>query len=234
MDGHDMIIPVIDLKDSEAVSGKSGMRKNYKPLKTIFHDSSDPVGIARALKNAGFKCLYVADLDAIEGNGSNLHVAREMNSIIPVMLDYGANSVDGVKKVLDSVKKVIIATETIKSLDDFKLIFSSFKRENLVLSVDVKDGKILGKYIKTDFKDIISIIQQIKPSEVILLDITRVGTGKGVDQGITNCFRGLETELILGGGVTEQDIVIQNEMGVYKFLVGTSLHRGIFDYRSVD
>jgi len=228
-----MIIPDIDLKDGESVSGKSGIRKTYKPLKTVFHDSSDPIRIARALKNSGFKLLYIADLDAIDGHDSNFHIVREMNHIIPVMLDSGVNSIDGVKKIIGSVKKVIIATETIKSIDDFQPIFSSFEKENLVMSVDVKDGKVLGKHIEADFKDIIGIIQKIKPFAVILLDISRVGTGKGVDHEIINSFRGLETELILGGGVTEQDIDQLTEIGVHKFLVGTSLHVGIFNYKLI-
>jgi phosphoribosylformimino-5-aminoimidazole carboxamide ribotide isomerase len=230
MDLNTMIIPVIDLKDGEAVSGKSGMRKTYKPIKSVFYDSSDPIGIARALKDAGFTGLYVADLDAIDGNGSNLQVAGEMNHIIPVMLDSGVNTIEGVEKVLDTVEKVIIATETLKSLDDIELIFSSFNKENIVMSVDIKDGKVLGKHIKTDFKDIIKKIEQIKPVEVILLDISRVGTGNGVDRELINSFIGLETELILGGGVTDQDIKELNEMGVQNFLVGTSLHAGIFNH----
>ena len=49
-----MIIPVIDLKNGEAVSGKSGMRETYKPLKTVFNDSSNPLAIARALKDSGY------------------------------------------------------------------------------------------------------------------------------------------------------------------------------------
>jgi len=226
-----MIIPVIDIKDGESVSGKSGMRKTYKPLKTVFHNSSDPIGITRALKNAGFKCLYVADLDAIDGDGSNFHITQEMNYILPVMLDSGVNSIECVKKVIDSVKKVIIATETIKSIDDFQLIFSTFKKENLVMSVDVKNGDVLGKYIEADFEDMIKIIQHIKPLEVILLDISGVGTGNGFDHEIINSFKGLETELILGGGVTHQNINHLSKMGVHKFLVGTSLHMGTFNYK---
>ena len=229
MDLKSMIIPVIDLKNVEAVSGKSGMRNTYKPLKSVFHSSSDPIGIARAIKDSGFKEIYVADLDAIDGEGFNLNVVREMNNILPVMLDSGVNTIEGVEKVLNSVKKVIIATETLKSLDDLELIFSSFKKEDLVMSVDVKDGKILGKHIKADFKDIINKIQQIKPAEIILLDISRVGTGNTVDHELINRFMGLETELIIGGGVTDQNIDELTELGVQNFLIGTSLHAGIFN-----
>jgi phosphoribosylformimino-5-aminoimidazole carboxamide ribotide isomerase len=225
----DMIIPVIDLKDGIAVSGKSGKRETYKPLQTVFHNSSDPIAIANALKKAGFKRIYVADLDAIENKGLNLEVVREINHIIPVMLDSGLNSYDDTEKILDSVEKVIIATETINSLEDIKLLFSLFPKQNLVMSVDVKEGNVLGKHINADFKDIIKIIKEIKPLEVILLDVSRVGTEKGFNHELINRFIHLETSLILGGGVRDQDILELNEIGIKNFLIGTALHSGIFD-----
>ena len=223
-----MIIPVIDLKDGIAVSGKSGKRETYKPLKTVFHNSSDPIAIAIALKEAGFKRIYVADLDAIEGKGLNLKVAREMNHIIPVMLDSGLNSSDDAEKILDTVEKVIIATETLNSLEDLELLFSLFPKQNLVMSVDVKEGNLLGNHINADFKDIIKIIKEIKPLEVILLDVSRVGTEKGFNHELVKKFIDLETSLILGGGVRDQDILELTEMGIKNFLVGTALHSGIF------
>ena len=87
-------------------------------------------------------------------------------------------------------------------LDDIELLFSLFPKQNLVLSVDIKDGNVLGKHIKADFKDIIKIIKEIKPLEVILLDISRVGTEKGFDHELINRFISLDTNLILGGGIT--------------------------------
>ena len=84
-----MIIPVIDIKNGEAVSGKSGNRETYTPLKTVFTKSSDPISIAHELKKFGFSRIYIADLDAIEGNNSNLKIAGEINKIIPVIFDSG-------------------------------------------------------------------------------------------------------------------------------------------------
>ena len=223
-----MIIPVIDLKDGIAVSGKSGKRETYTPLKTVFHSSSDPIAIAIALKESGFERIYVADLDAIEGKGSNLQVVCEMNQIIPVMLDSGLYNSEGVEKILDTVDKVIIATETIKSLEELELLFYLFPKENLVMSVDVKEGIVLGKHINADFKDIIKMIKKIKPFEVILLDISRVGTENGVDPGLINSFIDLETNIILGGGLRNQDILELRERGIKNFLLGTALHSGIF------
>ena len=55
-------IPVVDLKDGQAVSGKSGLRDTYQPLQTVFAPSSDPIEIAQGLKLNGADELYIADL----------------------------------------------------------------------------------------------------------------------------------------------------------------------------
>jgi phosphoribosylformimino-5-aminoimidazole carboxamide ribotide isomerase len=224
-----MIIPVIDLKEGIAVSGKSGMRKNYKPLKTVFHDSPDPLPIASALKDAGYNRIYVADLDAIDGEGSNLQLASDINAIIPVMLDSGVKNAIDVEKLLLEVDNVIIATETLESYKDMDIIFSTFPKDKLVISVDFKDGNIVSKYLNLNLKEMIKKLGQINPSKVIILDISRVGTETGVDLELVNSFMGLGTELILGGGVTAKDIKKLKEIGIKDFLVGTVLHAGILD-----
>ncbi len=224
-----MIIPVMDLKNGKAVSGKSGNRETYTPLKTVFNKSSEPIAIAQALKKSGFSRIYIADLDAIEGNGSNLKIAGEINQIIPVMFDSGIKNFMDVQKIVDKVEKIIIATETIENFDDIELIFSTFPKKNLVLSIDIKDGRVLGNHITINFNEITQIIDEIKPLEVILLDISRVGTENGVDYELIRRFISLDTDIILGGGITVKDITDLHALGIKYFLVGTALHSGCFD-----
>lgn len=221
-----MIIPVIDLKNGEAVSGKSGMRETYKPLKTIFSQSSDAVEIAKSLKAAGAKRMYIADLDSIEGEGSNLKIVKDVNEIIPVMLDAGANNVQRVEKLLEVADKVIIATETLKNLKNLDEIFKSFKRDELVLSIDIKNNELLARNMETDLDTMIDKIKELKPDEIILLDISRVGTESGVDNALINKFEAFKSSIIMGGGILEEDIEELSSKGVHKFLVGSALHAG--------
>jgi len=223
-----MIIPVLDLKNGEAVSGKSGNRESYRSLKTVFSESSNPVKIAESLKQEGYKELYIADLNAIEGEGSNFSMVKEINAIIPVMLDAGVNNVSDVSDALKIAQKIIIATETIKSLDEIDLIFSEFSKDSLVFSVDIKNNHLLSRNIKTNFDEIIQKIEHITPSETIILDISGVGTRKGFNPDLMKNFNNLNTGIIIGGGVTQENIGELTEMGVQKFLVGTALHSGTF------
>ncbi len=223
-----MIIPVLDLKNGLAVSGKSGKRETYKPLKTVFSNSPDPLEIAEALKNRGYNQLYVADLDAITGNGSNLEIVKKINSIIPVMLDAGITNRADFKTVCKNAEKIIVATETIESLEELDEIFSEFSQCSLILSVDIINGEILSKHLKLDFKDVIEMIERIKPSEVIVLDVSGVGTSSGFNEQFIDDFTNMDTSLTVGGGVTMENIEHLTELGVQNFLIGTAIHGGKF------
>ncbi len=89
------IIPVIDLMNSVAVSGKSGNRSEYTPLKTIYASSANPVEIASSLKLAGAKEMYIADLNFIERDGShNINEINDVNRILPVIADIGVDNLN--------------------------------------------------------------------------------------------------------------------------------------------
>jgi uncharacterized protein related to proFAR isomerase len=72
------VVPVIDILDGLAVHAVKGVRKNYKPIKSVLTASADPVKVATAFKGLGFKELYVADLNAITGNHDNFSVIKQI------------------------------------------------------------------------------------------------------------------------------------------------------------
>jgi len=221
-----LIIPVLDIKEGTAVSGKSGNRKSYKPLQTVFHPSSDPLEIARALFDAGAKQLYIADLDAIEGRNSNRDLVGEINQIIPVMLDCGASDLDSVREALQVADMVIVATETLKKLEDLHEIFCRVNRKQIIISIDIIQNKVLSKHMVLDFNILRENLEKLQPSQIILLDISKVGTKRGINWKLMDEFAGLESSIILGGGITVEDMSQLDKRGVDKVLVGTTLHQG--------
>lgn len=220
------LIPVLDLMSGIAVSGKSGQRDTYKPLHTVYSETPDPVDIAIALKRQGFKRIYVADLDAIEGRGSNLEIVRKINHVLPVMLDWGVKDLKSFAFALDFADKVIIATETITSWAYLEEIFHKFPKQRIIVSVDIKDGQILSRDLSLALGEVKSKLEKLKPEEIILLDISGVGTLTGFKVDLLNNFRGMEDSLILGGGITPGEVRNLNDRGVNKFLIGTALHSG--------
>ena len=193
-------IPVIDLKQHQAVSGKSGMRDTYTPLKTVFAPSSNPVEIAQGLKLNGADEMYIADLDLIESQGHNIDDVKMANTILPVMFDGGVKNLESFEFFLNYAYKIIVPTETLESIDDMKKIFEKYPKERIAVSVDVKNNELLAKHLDLNLSQFKEILKELDPNEIILLDITGVGTEKGYNKKLLDEFDELKDKLIIAGG----------------------------------
>lgn len=219
-------VPVLDLKDNIAVSGKSGQRETYTPLQSVFSNSSDPIEIANNLKLNGAKELYIADLDLIDSNGHNLHQVKRVNNILPVIFDGGVKDFESYTFFLDYAYKVIVATETLESLDELQRIFEAFPKERIVLSIDIKDNKLYSKHLDISLDKLKKILRYLDPAEIILLDISSVGTNKGFNKELLKEFEEFKDKLIIAGGINKDSLDELEKEGIKKVLIGTSLHNG--------
>ncbi|WP_297980116.1 HisA/HisF family protein [uncultured Methanobrevibacter sp.] len=221
------IIPVIDLMNSVAVSGKSGNRETYTPLQTIYASSSDPVEIASSLKRSNAKEMYIADLDLIERNGNhNIYKIKEVNTILPVILDVGVDNLETFEFMLDFAYKIIVATETLDSIEELEKIFEKYPKERIIVSVDVKNNELLCKNMDMDLEGFKDVLRRIDPNEIILLDISSVGTEAGYNKQLLESFAEFKDKIILGGGITKDELDAISDLGIKKALVGTALHKG--------
>ena len=219
-------IPVIDLKEHQAVCGKSGMRDTYQPLSTVFASSSNPVEIAQGLKLNGADEMYIADLDLIESQGHNINDIKMVNTVIPVMFDGGVKNCESFEFFLDYAFKVIIPTETLESIEEMEKIFEKYPKERIVVSIDTKDSELLTKHLDVSLSELKEILIRLNPDEVILLDITGVGTEKGYNKKLLDEFGELKDKLIIAGGLNKDSLVELESLGIKKVLIGTSLHSG--------
>ena len=212
-------IPVLDLKDGQAVSGKSGLRDTYQPLQTVFAPSSNPVEIAQGLKLNGADELYIADLDLIESNGHNINDIKMVNTILPVILDAGVKNLESFSFFLDYAFKSIIPTETLESIDDLYEICAKYPKERIVISVDVKDDELYSKNLNLTLKEFKDVLIDIDVSQIILLDISGVGTGKGYNEKLLKEFDDLKDKLIMAGGLNKDSIDELEKLGIKKELL---------------
>ena len=219
-------IPVIDLKQHQAVSGKSGMRDTYKPLNTVFAPSSNPVDIAQGLKLNGATEMYIADLDLIESQGHNVNDIKMVNTILPVMFDGGVKNCESFEFFLDYAYKIIVPTETLESIDEMRKIFEKYPKERIVVSIDVKDNELLCKNFDMNLVEFKEILKELNPNEIILLDITGVGTEKGYNKYLFEIFEDMKDKLIIAGGLNKDSLGELESIGIKKVLIGTSLHSG--------
>ena len=219
-------IPVIDLKQHQAVSGKSGMRDTYQPLNTVFAPSSNPVEIAQGLKLNGADEMYIADLDLIESQGHNITDIKMVNTIIPVMFDGGVKNCESFEFFLEYAYKIIIPTETLESIEEMERIFEKYPKERIVVSVDTKNSELLSRHLDLSLSELKEILIRLDPNEIILLDITGVGTEKGYNKKLLDEFSQLKDKLIIAGGLNKDSLNELESLGIKKVLIGTSLHSG--------
>ncbi|MBG0769287.1 HisA/HisF family protein [Methanococcus maripaludis] len=214
------IIPVIDLMNGLAVSGKSGNRKEYVPIKSVLCDSSNPLDVIAKYKENGAKKVYIADLNSIMGTGDNFEIVKSLD--IFKIVDFGVTD----KKDLENVKKyvnmTILGTETLNDI-------SILKEENIILSLDFRDGKLLNY----NLEEILSEIDKKTP--LIILDISSVGTQKGINvELIKDILERTDNPIYIGGGIkSEDDLKISKELGISGVLIGTTIHNGKLDLKKI-
>ncbi len=228
------IVPVIDILDGVAVHAVKGIRKDYKPLKSVLSKSADPLDVAMAFQKLGFKEVYVADLNAITGNCDNFSVVERIAQAtgLQLMVDAGVNDVKKAKELIQyGASKVIIGTETLAFIGFVDEAIQALGPQRIILSLDLKSGRLLSKLDPREFFNPIAVLgafQRMGLTQAILLDLERVGSQEGADIALLNkVLEAVDLEVFVGGGVRDIcDMVQLKELGVFGVLLATALHSG--------
>ncbi len=208
------LIPAIDLKQGLVVHARGGQRDDYKPVCTEhFNDAAPLILIAAIAELLAPDTVYIADLDAIQGTGDNAATIAQIHERFPALqlwVDSGIQTACALEKT-DRITAVI-GTETLR--DDIALL------NDYILSLDFKDGKLLGNDVLARHDD--------WPATVIALSLDAVGSGGGPDvkalQQLRACYGG---KLIAGGGVRSgDDLKALAELGIDGALAASAIYNG--------
>jgi phosphoribosylformimino-5-aminoimidazole carboxamide ribotide isomerase len=228
------IIPVIDVLGGRVVHAVRGRRKEYQPLKSILCASTDPVDVAAALKGLGFGELYVADLDAITCWQANFSIFKNIadKTGLELMVDAGIDDLKKAESVLEShVSKVIIGTETLPSASLVAEAVELFGSEKIMVSLDLMGDRVISGFELGALKEPVALLRKFQEagvSQIIVLDLARVGSGEGVNMPfLKKVLRNSKAKVFVGGGVRDvKDLVELQALGVFGVLVATALHSG--------
>jgi HisA/HisF family protein len=219
------VIPALDLMDGNVVHAKAGPRAEYRPLASPFGQAGDPGAIARGLLAAtGSSVLYIADLDAITGSGSNFELVRGLGYALPdvaIWVDAGFSGVGDCAFWLPLGATLVIGSEGVKTAGDWLEIKQAFG-ESVVLSLDFDAEGPRGPgalFAETD----------LWPDRVIAMNLARVGLNQGPDiDGLGALVgRGAGRAVFAAGGVRNgSDLAALAAAGASGALVATSLHSG--------
>ncbi|HIE98029.1 MAG TPA: hisA/hisF family protein [Planctomycetes bacterium] len=230
------IIPVLDILNTVVVRGVAGQREQYHRVNSRLTPSCDPSVIMRAFaEEFDLRRFYIADLDAIQFQRLNrctiAELARGQTSLI---VDRGVRSAADVEELLDlGVGQVVVALETLDGPDIARALVSTFGAEQLVLSLDLKNGQPLTTnpgWSTVEPFDIALELIDIGLQHMIVLDLAAVGVHEGTPTiDLCRRLRSLlpDGTIITGGGVSDcSDLRRIEAAGVDGALVASALHDG--------
>ncbi|MEM1588290.1 MAG: HisA/HisF-related TIM barrel protein [Candidatus Bathyarchaeia archaeon] len=224
------VIPAVDVKNGLVVWAKMGLRESYKPLESWLCPSSNLLMLIKNLKEVGFKEVYLADLDAISGKPKNFKLYNELSNLTNLILDCGVKNLNEIEECLNcGVFKVVLATEVMPNLDLPREAIKKFGLKNIILSLDLKDGSVLSflkELSSLNPLECLKFFSKIGFKECLIIDVSRVGSFKGLDLGFLEKVK-KETSLkvFAGGGVRSlEDILSLKRIGVDGVLIASALH----------
>lgn len=226
------IIPVIDILNKKVVHAIGGKRSEYKSLKSSLFSSDNPINMVLTLEKLGFKEIYLADLDSIINNNTNFKIFEQIrdSSKIELIVDAGVNNKELATSLFNrNIKKVIIGTETLTSINFLKGAVQLFGNSKIIVSLDLRGEKMMANFSLGDIKNPFDFIKTVEPfgiSQIIILDLMRVGCQLGVNtQLIKRIVEKFNINVFVGGGVRYvSDLIELKNIGVSGVLLGTALY----------
>ena len=216
------IIPVIDLLRGYAVRAEGGHRNTYRPLQSPLCRHGEVLPLVRRLyEELHYPLIYLADLDAIQGSGDNAALLSEICSAFPdlhLWFDGGFRCSSDLAGLRDRTQvRAVIGSETWS--DDGPL-----PDREAILSVDC-DAEGLR-----DRSGICGDATR-RPIDLVLMNLTRVGSRNGPDIGLLEQWRVMapEARLYLAGGIRgPDDLKAAETAGAAGVLLASALHDGCF------
>jgi phosphoribosylformimino-5-aminoimidazole carboxamide ribotide isomerase len=240
------VIPVLDLKEGKAVHAIAGRRDYYQPIRSILHASSEPIALARAIRDTlGLQTLYLADLDAIGGDPPNVRIYHQLVSLnLNLWLDIGVRDVISVAPLLELGNggcMIVVGLETVRGPSELAGILDLAGAKRVIFSLDLFDGRPLTAapqaWETEDPWELVQVVIEHGVRHVLVLDLSRVGTGRGLGTEsllarIRESHPGID--LSVGGGIsTIEEVTDLRTAGAQGILVGSALHDGRIGHRQL-
>jgi phosphoribosylformimino-5-aminoimidazole carboxamide ribotide isomerase len=232
------LIGVIDLCAGRAVHARGGRRDRYRPIRSVagVDIGGDPEALARLyVQRFGLGEIYIADLDAIAGESLQ---AGSIGAIAAagadVWLDAGIRTTEEALVAFGAgASRVIVGLETLRSFSELGAVIDASGSERVAFSLDLREGAPIvlpGAEIGAlEPESIARRAATAGATTIIVLDLARVGSGRGVDFELLASIRAAapDVQLLVGGGIRGPDDVSRlRQLGCEGVLVASALHDG--------
>jgi phosphoribosylformimino-5-aminoimidazole carboxamide ribotide isomerase len=241
------IFAAIDLKNGQCVR----LTQGDPNTETVY--SQDPVAIAETWQTIGVDWLHVVNLDGAFGDPEK--AARNIDALqaildhvdTPIQFGGGLRNPEDIDRALEmGVSRVVVGSLAADRPRQMLDILGKFGPEQVVLGLDVKEGKVAThgwrKLAETDPIKLVQLIHTAGLAHVIYTDISRDGmlTGVNIEATVALARAGnpdpqtrRRFQVIASGGVASIEDVkrikaVEHE-GIEGLIIGKALYTGAVD-----
>lgn len=216
------VIPVLDLKQGVVVAARAGMRDDYQPLVSILSAQTEPEAVLDDLLAwHSFRTVYIADLDALMGLGSQAEQVLALACRHPHVEFWFDQGPSGLAFAAARDMRNVVPVLGTESLESGALrCWRKLRGPDFILSLDYIRNRLVGD----EFAD-----PSDWPRRVIVMNLDRVGSGYGPGFAQLSEYRSRypDKEWVAAGGVRDAaDLAALRDMGMRAVLVARALHDG--------
>jgi phosphoribosylformimino-5-aminoimidazole carboxamide ribotide isomerase len=195
----------------------------------------DALALARAyVERLGLGDLYVADLDAIVRGAPPSESLDAMAALgVPLWVDAGVTTTAGATEAtLRGADRIVVGLETLSGFRKLEEICAAVGGGNVAFSLDLRDGVPIADAMRAGHvapDKLAARALAAGAATIIVLDLARVGSGRGVDLTLMARIRAAvpDATLFAGGGVRgPDDVRALADAGCDGALVATALLDG--------
>ncbi|MDG2448046.1 MAG: 1-(5-phosphoribosyl)-5-[(5-phosphoribosylamino)methylideneamino]imidazole-4-carboxamide isomerase [Saprospiraceae bacterium] len=225
------IIPAIDIIDGKCVRLTQG---DYNQKK-IYDES--PVHVAMDFEKKGIKYLHLVDLDGAKANEpKNLVVLNSITVETSLKVDFGGgikNRNSLLSALTAGAEQVNIGSLAVRNTALVKFWINQYGRDKIIISADVKDGKIaVSGWKENSDRDLMEFIDEYVDNGAkyfVCTDISKDGMleGSSIEMYKTILENFPRIKLVASGGVTTLDeIYTLRELGCDGAIIGKAIYEG--------
>jgi phosphoribosylformimino-5-aminoimidazole carboxamide ribotide isomerase len=201
----------------------------------------NPVGRARAWATAGFPRVHIADLDALNGCGTNALLIDEIvrDGAISIQAAVGAQSTEAVDRLFDAgALRVVLDGRAIEDPNWVAGLAESYPG-SVVVATDVRERRVVTRgWVRNLPLDIFDVIEDLEglPLGGLLVSVTHGdGNSSAADLSLLeDIAEACEFPVLTSGGVaTMNDLRALEHRGVSAVVLGNVLYSGALDARAV-
>jgi len=204
------ILPAIDLMNGRAVQLEGG-----DPSKLKYE--ADPFEKAKEFSIA--EALWIVDLDATLGIGSNLETIKQLVQQYPCFVGGGIRTKELADEILQAgAEKICIGTRALEEPS----FLEQFDPEKVIVALDFKDGKLQKKGWTEEAK-----LPELSAKYYLITNVSVEGKEQGPDfEFIQNIISKYPNAIISGGVSSKEDVLKIKNMGAYAVVIGSALYSG--------